>query len=190
MTAPLALTKQRPARLTVADFLTLDRAGAFRDYSKSELIDGTIYVVNSQFSRHMKAKTRMLRRLADVCDALPGGFEAWAEGSVELSLHSMPEPDILITRRTPDEGPILADMLALAIEVADTTRSFDLGKKAKMYAANGLPEYWVVDLAKRLVHRHTAPTAAGYASVEPLELGTRVAALTIPGLSVDTASLD
>ena len=188
MSAPLALTKARPARLTIADFTTLERAGAFRGYSKSELIDGTIYVVNAQYSRHMRAKSRFYRRLADACDAL-GGFEAWVEGSVELSPHSMPEPDLLVTRATPVDGPILAEMLALAVEIADTTRGFDLGKKARMYAKNGVAEYWVIDLAKRLIHRHTSPTATGYANVEACELGTRLTAVTIPGLAVDTAGL-
>ena len=168
--------------------MTLERAGAFRGYSKSELIDGTIYVVNAQYSRHMRAKSRFYRRLADACDSLCG-FEAWVEGSVELSPHSMPEPDILVTRDTPTDGPILAEMLALAVEIADTTRGFDLGRKAKMYAKNGLAEYWVIDLAKRLVHRHTSPSATGYANVESLELGAQLTALTIPGLTVDTAGL-
>ena len=188
MSAPLALTRARPARLTVTDFMTLEQAGAFRGNSKSELIDGTIYFVNAQFSRHMRAKSQFYRRLADACDAIPG-FEAWVEGSVEFSPHSMPEPDILVTRGTPADGPIPADMLALAVEIADTTRGFDLGKKARMYARNGLAEYWVVDLAKRLVHRHTSPAATGYANVESLELGAQLTALTIPGLTVETAGL-
>ena len=189
MSAPLALTQARPARLTVADFMTLERAGAFRGNSKSELIDGTIYVVNAQYSRHMRVKSRLYRRLADACDAIRG-FEAWVEGAVELSPHSMPEPDILVTRNTPADGPIIGDMLALAVEIVDTTRGFDLGKKAKMYAKNGLAEYWVIDLAKLLVHRHTSPTAQGYANVERLELGARLTALTIPGLTVETGGLD
>lgn len=189
MSAPLALTKARPARLTVAGFMTRERAGAFRGYSKSELIDGTIYVVNARYSRHMRAKSRFYGRLADACDAMGGGFEAWVEGSVELSTHSMPDPDILITRGTPPDGPILAEMLALAVEMADTTRGFDLGTKAKMYAKNGVAEYWVIDLAKRLVHRHTSPSANGYANVESSELGAQLTALTIPGLTVETARL-
>ena len=116
MSAPLALTKARPARLTVADFMTLERAGAFRGNSKSELIDGTIYVVNAQYSRHMRVKSRLYRRFADACDAIRG-FEAWVEGAVELSPHSMPEPDILVTRNTPADGPIIGDMLALAVGI-------------------------------------------------------------------------
>ena len=94
------------------------------------------------------------------------GFEAWVEGTVEFSPHSMPEPDILVTRDTPADGPILAEMLALAVEIADPTSGFDLGRKAKMYAKNGLAEYWVIDLAKRLVHRHTSPSATGFAKAE------------------------
>ena len=55
--------------------------------------------------------------------------------------------------------------MLLVIEVAETSVRLDLVRKARIYAAAGVPTYWVVDLGRDLVHVHTEPTADGYASV-------------------------
>ena len=169
--------------------MTLERAGAFRGYSKSELIDGTIYVVNAQYSRHMKVKTRLLLRLAEACEALPGSYEAWTEGSVEFDTYSLPEPDVLVTRRTPTGKFVVAEQLALVVEVADTTAAFDLGKKAKAYARGGLAEYWVVDLRRNRVVRHWSPAEGGYREHDTVDLGQDLESRTITGLKIETAGL-
>ena len=75
-----------------------------------------------------------------------------------------PEPDILLL-----DKPLLnvkGDELAsgevrLLIEVGDTTRDYDLGTKAALYARAGIPEYWVISVEERKIYVHTAPTAAG-----------------------------
>ena len=197
MNAPLSLTKPRQPRLTIEDFLVLDRTGAFDGYSKSELIDGTIYVVNAQFSRHMKVKVRLLLRFAAACEQLGTGLEVWSEGSVAFAPASLPEPDLLITTRTPASGnaesdriPVSADDVALIVEIAETTLAFDLGKKAKAYAKGGLAEYWVVDLSGGKVHRHWDPTPTGFSKCDNCQLGAEVRSVTIPQLAVITNDLD
>ena len=49
----------------------------------------------------------------------------------------------------------------LVIEISETSRAVDLGRKAAIYAAAGIPEYWVLDLAdfKLVVHRRRPATA-------------------------------
>lgn len=169
--------------------MVLDQAGAFAHYAKTELIDGVIYVVNAQYSEHMKAKVRLLRRLADACDALGIGLEAWSEGAVALAGSSLPEPDIFVTNRTPTTGPVVGDTVVLAIEVSDTTRAFDMGKKSRMYAVGGIPEYWVVDLAGSMLHQMWSPGAKGYREKREVALGERVEAVTIAGLGMETTGL-
>ena len=189
VTALEALTTHAPVKLTVEDFLVLDRAGAFASYNKTELINGMILVVNAQYSEHLKAKVRLLRRLADACDAMGHGFEAWSEGSVEMGQASMPEPDIFITRETPGSGAVRRETIALIVEVSDTTQAFDLGEKARLYAENGVPEYWVVDLKAKAVRQMWSPGAKGYGERRDVALGERVEAVTIAGLRVETVGL-
>jgi Uma2 family endonuclease len=189
VTALESLTTPHPAKLSVEDFIVLDRAGAFQSYAKTELIDGTIYVVNAQYSAHMKAKVRLLRRLADACDMLGIGMEAWSEGAVAIGPSSMPEPDIFIATAIPEDGPVPSENLVLVVEISDTTQVFDLGKKAKLYARCGIAEYWVVDLKAKLIHRKWSPSSSGYGETSEVRLGERIEAATIAGLAVETEGL-
>jgi len=189
MNAPQALTERQVAKLTVDDFLLLDRSGAFAAYRKTELIDGTIVFVNAQYAPHMRVKVRLLRRLADACDALGGGLEAWSEGSIDMSPDSMPEPDVFITNATPLDGPVALASVVLICEVAASTVTDDLGEMADLYARHGVPEYWVVDLPAGLIHQMWSPSAAGYAERYECKLGERMDAATVAGLGVETAGL-
>lgn len=185
---PAAAPERLP--LSVEDFLLLDHGGAFATYAKTELIDGTIYVVNAQYSEHMTAKVRLLRRLADACDALGGGLEAWSEGSVRFGPTSLPEPDLFVTRETPRAGPVRGETVALVVEIADTTRDFDLGEKAALYASAGVPEYWVVDLPAAKIHQLWAPEGEAFRERREVELGARIEAMTVAGLGVETSGLN
>lgn len=183
------LTSPHTARLTVDDFLVLDRSGAFDSYSKTELIDGRIIVVNAQYSEHMMAKVTMLRRLADACDALGGGLQAWSEGSIAMAPSSMPEPDLFITNQRPKSGPVQIETVVLIAEISDTSAKYDLGTKLHLYARAGVPEYWVVDLEAGKLHQMWSPAAKGYAEKREVALGERVESVTIAGLAVETGGV-
>lgn len=187
MTYEQSLTVPHPVKLTVDEFLLLDRSGAFDRYAKSELIDGTIYVVNSQFSEHMVVKNKLYRRLADACDHL--GLEAWSEGAVDMSPDSLPEPDLLVTNARPTTGAVKLPTVVLLGEVADTSLASDMGIKAALYAAKGVPEYWVVDVQGRTVHQFWEAGQDGYRHRRTVPFGEQLEAATIPGLAVETDGL-
>lgn len=189
MTAQDALARPRPAKLTVEDFVLLDRSGAFDAYAKTELIDGTVIVVNAQLGDHFKAKTRLLRRLADSCDALQRGLEAWSEGSIEIGPHSVPEPDLFVTNAEPAAGLVPHRTVVLVVEVASTTLELDLGKKLRLYAAAGIPEYWVVDVENRVIHQMWTPEDGAFAERRELAFGEPIEAATIEGLRVETSGI-
>ncbi len=79
--------------------------------------------------------------------------------------------------------------VALVAEVADTSLAIDLGRKAAIYAAAGVAEYWVVDLGARLIHQHWSPQGDTYGRREEMAFGGRIEAATISGLQVDLAEL-
>ncbi len=189
MTAQDILARPHPAKLTVDDFLLLDRSGAFADYAKTELINGTVIVVNADYSEHFKVKNRLYRRIADACDALGGDIQAWSEGSIAIPPHSVPQPDIFITGVEPRRGLVALDTVLLAIEVASTSLDHDMGRKLALYAAAGIPEYWVVDVEGRTIHQMWAPEGEAYTERRDVANGERIAAVTIEGLSVETADI-
>jgi Uma2 family endonuclease len=98
-------------------------------------------------------------------------FHVGAAGSLRLTRSTLAEPDILVARQAAiqisPEGFLAlapADILLL-VEVSDTTLSFDLGRKALLYARHGVADYWVVDAKTRETHVHRGPGPDGYASV-------------------------
>lgn len=132
------VTTPEKARLRVEDFLLLGDSGAFDGYSKTELIDGEIYFMNAQHSRHARIKTELAIAIALRLRELGSDLAPIVEASTRINADSLPEPDIVVTSyKGPDVVPL--DTVALLIEVSDTTHDTDLGSKADLYANAGVP---------------------------------------------------
>lgn len=174
--------------LTVDDFDLLHENGAFADYGKTELIDGDIYVMSSQWSRHAKAKSRLFFALASRLAAISSDLEAIVEVTIKVAADSAPEPDIVLTNWQGDRF-VPAEAVALVIEVSHSTLDVDLGRKRELYAAAGIPEYWVVNVSADRVLVHTRPTGANYEDRHELPFGEPLASATIAGLIVSTDHL-
>lgn len=175
----------QPVKLRVEDFLLLDESGAFDDYSKTELIDGEIYAMNAQHSWHARTKTLLAAEFLTALRALGSNLEAWNEPSTRISDHSLPEPDIVLTNYR-GRGVVPLESVALLVEVSDTSLDIDLGRKLRIYAKAGVPEYWVIDLNGGKVICMWEPSGDGYARREVLVLGENVQSATMNGLVVTT----
>lgn len=189
MTALEALTTPHPVRLSVSDFMTLDDAGAFTTYGKAELIDGTIYVMNAQYRPHARAKAKIYDQLREWAGLADGGLSVLIEATVAMPPHDAPEPDLVLTSEPDGDGPVPAHSVALIVEIADTTQRFDLGEKARLYAANAVAEYWVVDLKARIVHQLWETDGATYTQQGQSAFGVPLTARTLAGLTIDTTAL-
>ncbi len=183
------ITAPEPVKLTVREFLLLADSGALDRYSKTELIHGEVVGVNAQFTRHMKVKNRLYRRLADACDRLGTGLEAWSEGTIDMSPDDAPEPDLFVTRELPDVRVVPLSALVLVGEVADASIRFDMNVKAPMYASKGVAEYWVIDVDRRVIHQFWHPGADCYEQSRQIAFGERLSSATIGGLVVETDGL-
>jgi Uma2 family endonuclease len=182
-------TSPMPYRLTVEDFFRLDAAGAFEGYGKTELIRGEVFYMNAQHRPHARAKVAIYDALRDWIKANKPGFSVLIEATVAMPPHSAPEPDLILTSEPDGEGPVPIASVRLLVEIADSTQKHDLRVKAGLYAENGVPEYWVVDLKARRIHRMWAPGTGGYAERDEAALGGRFEAATIAGLAVELPAL-
>jgi Uma2 family endonuclease len=83
-----------------------------------------------------------------------------ADNPVGLGNDSEPQPDFTILRWRDDRYksaiPEAADVILL-IEVADTSRAYDLGTKHDLYAESGIKEVWVVDRQLQAIHTFRNP---------------------------------
>ena len=104
----------------------------------------------------------------------------WGQQPVHIPPHHEPEPDVSVVRGKvesyDDHHPGPGDLI-LVVEVADSSLSYDRGTKLKVYAAAGIPQYWIVNLNERCVEVHTEPDAeaASYQTRHVFEPGQTVA---------------
>jgi Uma2 family endonuclease len=89
----------------------------------------------------------------------------WQQNPVTLQPQSEPQPDLTLLEFRADRYahalPVAADVL-LIVEVSDTTLDYDRGKKLRLYARHGVPEYWIVDLQAKRLEVYREPHAKGY----------------------------
>ncbi|MDP2710923.1 MAG: Uma2 family endonuclease [Solirubrobacteraceae bacterium] len=171
--------------LTVDDVVAMVDAGILGEDDKVELLDGVLVEMSPQGSPHATAIRRLNRLLMPVVQ--PAGFDVSPQCPLDvLSPISLPEPDIAIV---PISGwDAHAAGAVLVIEVSVTSRAIDLGRKAAIYAAAGIPEYWVLDLADRRLLVHREPAGDGYADVVARTDADEVTAAHLP-LTVAVAEL-
>lgn len=96
---------------------------------------------------------------------------------------SLPEPDLAIVApgRPKSAHPSQAFLI---IEVAHSSLRLDRQEKAELYARAGVHEYWVVNLADRVIERHSEPTGAAYAQVTSFRSGETVQLLAFPDVAI------
>lgn len=190
MTAQELLDGHTKHRLTVEEFLLLDREGAFGD-RRTELFAGDVFYMSPKHRPHARAVTEMVVAVAKALELGDTGLSVLSDISVRISDHDVPEPDVVITDQPEGDGILPLAAVRLIIEVSDSTLDFDLGAKADLYANAGVPEYWVVDVNENrvLMHANPRPDGSGYDGQLDVPFGAPLRAATIEGLTVETAGL-
>jgi Uma2 family endonuclease len=189
MTVQLPISNEyQPVKLSAREFWLLADAGVFQEFVKTELIEGEIYVVNAVHSRHAKAHAALTVAIGIALKVKRSPLVLLSTPSTALSDDSIPEPDIAVASKAESKAIDGSDVL-LAIEISDSTLAFDMGRKMRLYARHGIPEYWVVDVEGRVIHQFSGPKTEGYAERVEYAFGTEVLATTISGLKVATDGL-
>lgn len=170
-------------KLRTRDYEMLAAAGAL-DGLRTELIDGGIVVLSPQYRPHGFIKDELAYRLRRALESMGAALHVATEQSVVLAAHSEPMPDVILTSEPQGVGGIPGFSVRLIVEVSDTTLIMDLDEKAGLYAAAGVPEYWVADVNGRVVHQLWLPTDDGYAERGTIAFGQAIEAATIDGLVV------
>ena len=143
-------------RFTREDYHRMGEAGLFHD-TRVELLDGEVLTMSPKLTPHAYAVNQLTYALIT---QLGSTAIVRIQDPIVLDNWSEAEPDIAICLAVPDRykqaHPKAAQVL-IVIEVADTSLSHDRIRKARAYAASGIPEYWIVNLIDRQVEVYTAP---------------------------------
>jgi Uma2 family endonuclease len=147
-------------RLSVEQYHAMIQMGILTEDDPVELLEGWLVTKMPKNPKH-SAVTRFIR------DALtriaPSGWYVDSQEPLTTS-DSEPEPDVMImqgeARRYLDRHPIPQEV-ALVVEVADSSLQRDRMLKKRLYAAAGIPVYWVVNLPELRIEVYSDPSGPG-----------------------------
>ena len=137
-----------------AEFLSLPESK-----QKTELVDGEVIVSPSPSYWHQEILSRLV-----------GLLRAWASGQsspvtvaqapldVRFAPDRILQPDamVFLTRLSRDQQGPIDRIPDICVEVLSSDRAYDRITKRLLYAAAGVPEYWVVD-PNAFLERWTGP---------------------------------
>ncbi len=147
---------------TIADMERMVADGILDPDERLELIGGEFVPMAAKGSRHEAIKVALALLWGRVC---PFGFVFAPETGLRLDPLNYLEPDFIVFARTKRLADVRGPDVLLAVEVADSSLDYDLRRKPLVYAAFGVRELWVIDAARRTVHRHHGAGPEGYAEV-------------------------
>jgi len=171
--------------LTVDDVHEMVRVGIIGSEDRVELLDGVLGEMSPQSMPHAYAIRRLTALLGPVAAA--AGLELNVQVPLDVGSEiTLPEPDIAIA---PIAGRDQYSCAAiLVIETGVTSVRYDLGRKAEIYATAGVPDYWVLDVKRRVLVVHREPVDGRYTDVRTLGADDTASAGAVD-LAVPVASL-
>jgi Uma2 family endonuclease len=182
-------TSDGRVRFSRDGYWRLVESGVFGSDPRIELVDGEILMMAPIGPWHGAIVRRLTRFFVK---NLPDSLECSAQLPIVIEDHSEPEPDIALVRSRADdyqrEHPSPAEVLLL-VEVARSSLAIDLGKKPRVYSSARIPEYWVVDVAKKVVLVHRDPTGSAYREVATFAAGSIIAPISAPDCQLDVSWL-
>ena len=172
-------------KLDVDEYYQIAEAGVLGEDDRVELINGEIIDMAPIGQGHVATVNGLNQALVLACvnKALVS-----VQNPVRLDRLNEPQPDFAVFRHRPDfyatgDRPGPADVLLL-VEVADSSLRYDRTVKLPLYARAGIPEVWIVDLKRRVLHAHRRPTDGEYAEITTHHPGDRLALAAAPDIAV------
>ncbi len=167
-------------RISVDDFHRMAEAGIFGPDDRVELVDGEIIEMAPIGTKHaacvMWLTEFFVSKARDLAITATQGPLILAD---EMELY----PDLCLLRRRDDfyrmTAPGPQDTL-LVIEVSDTTLRYDRQIKLPLYAAAGVPEVWIFDVAQRKAFVFRDPAEGAYRIAETPGLDDPIAPALLP----------
>ncbi len=170
-------------RMSLEQYESLIATGFFSEHDDVHLING--YVVNrmAESPEHGFVCDAILLAIGALL--LAGWYPRVQNGLKIASQASIPRPDLAVVRGTPRDYrrryPDAADA-ALVVEVSVSSLDKDRAM-AEIYAAGGIPVYWIVDVDDGQVEVYSDPGPDGYRSHEVLAPG-HVLSVVIEGVVI------
>jgi Uma2 family endonuclease len=178
--------------MTVEALRVLDEQGFFaNDNHRHELIDGVLIMVPPPGTGHQMSAGEAMMALVDALTSagLRKRYRVQPDGGFRIGEQTYIGPDLMVLRQPSAPKEWTADDVVIMIEIAWSSLAYDLGDKAKRYAAAGIADYWVLDVADKALVIHRDPSPTHYGSVTTLRAPQMATSLLEPKLSVAVGDL-
>jgi Uma2 family endonuclease len=179
----------KPYRFTAEERERMIDAGIVTEDDSIQSANGEALEKMPAGDPHIACMLRITRKFARVLD---DSIFVSVQNPIRLSV-SEPEPDFALLRYRDDfyatRKARPADILLL-IEVAYSSLDFDREVKAPLYAADGIVEYWIVNLVDDCLEVCRSPQAdRRYADKQILRRGQQIEIQAVPGVVFEVADL-
>jgi Uma2 family endonuclease len=173
-------------RWTVAEIERLTAAGYFHEDDRFELLGGEIVPKSPKGRRHEIIRLELGYRFTRL--ASEDVFVA-PEPQFNLGPDTFLVPDLLLHPRAIATPDVRGSDALLLVEVAETSLAYDLKTKVKLYAAHGVPEYWVANASTLMTTVHTQPSDDAYASAPEIAPDMLLVPKRVPALAISLNTL-
>jgi Uma2 family endonuclease len=132
--------------------------GTIAEDDPVELLEGWLVTKMSKKSPH-RITTRLTRGELEL--HIPDAYYVDTQEAI-TAIDSVPEPDVMVIQGQPrdyPDGPPDAKFVRLVIEVSESSLRRDRTVKQRIYAAAGIPVYWILNLQDRVLEVYTNPLA-------------------------------
>jgi Uma2 family endonuclease len=176
----------RSKRWTREEFYRLAEEGYFRG-QRVQLIEGEVIEMAPQGHAHAKVLMYLTAWAGKV-------FTPDYLIRIQMPLHvtslSDPEPDVAIVAGPAANYTDHPGTAVLVVEVADSSIRLDR-RKAKLYAAADVPDYWIVNLPEQRVEVYRSPDVQReeYEAATILNRGDQIAPLARPTATISVTDL-
>lgn len=167
---------------TVKDVIQMVEIGILGRKERFELIGGEIVPMSPKGIRHERLKQWLNEVLIT---RLPYEYQTIPETTFYLSDDTFIEPDFVIYPRESGLEKLSPQTCLLAIEIADSSLAYDLGRKARLYAEFGIGELWVMDVNDLSATCHADPDAGVYRSIQKCSCGCVLTPRAVNGIAVN-----
>ena len=164
-------------RFTVADVEAMVAAGVMEEDERVELIGGELVPMSPKGNHHEVVKTALLARWYR---ARPDDILLTPETTFRLSEDTYIEPDVVIYPRVSGIPGLSSDNVLLVVEIAESSLSYDMGRKTALYAGFGVRELWVIDAVRLTARVFREPAADGYRNTRDFGPSDRLVPLIAP----------
>jgi Uma2 family endonuclease len=171
--------------LTYEDYLAFPDDGIRR-----EIVEGKVYELSAPTVRHQALIGHLYLEIALHIRSHGGGRVYVAALDVRLAEHDIVQPDVIFVaddRLGVIDEKYMMGAPSLLVEVLSDPRH-DRVRKRRIYARDGVPEYWIVDPKADHVEIYTL-AGDEYAEPRIVAPGERLTIAALPGLAIDVAAL-